>query len=75
MTRILVERIIEDDKVYIEAACLSTDESKPSGNFVTGSKLVEADTGAEFMYDETAGQWNQTAAGYTAPEETPASDG
>ena len=68
MIRILEQRVIEGNKTYIRAACLSTDEAKPAGDFVTGSELTEADTGAKFMYDETAGQWNQTGAGYTPPE-------
>ena len=68
MIRILESRIIEGNKSFVNIACLST-ESKPIGDYVTGSKLVEADTGAEFRFDEVAGAWNQTGAGYTAPEQ------
>ena len=49
-------------------AGLSTD-SKPTGSFVNGSKFICVDDGSEFMWNETASEWNQTKAGYTAPED------
>ena len=67
MVRILTERIVEGNKRYIEAAALSTD-SKPTGDFVNGTLYVCVDNGAEYMYNETAKEWNQTKAGYTAPD-------
>ena len=65
--RCIEERIFEGDKTLVKFAGLST-ESKPTGNFVNGSVFVCVDDGSEFMYNETAGEWNQTKAGYTAPE-------
>ena len=54
--RILTERIIEGNKKYIEAACLSTD-SKPTADLVTGSVLVTVDNGKGYLFNETAGEW------------------
>lgn len=68
MVRIIESRVIANDKSYVNIACLSTD-SKPVGNYVTGSVLLEADTGAQFAYNESANEWNQISAGYT-PETT-----
>ena len=59
--RILTERIIEGDKKYIEAACLSTD-SKPTANLVTGSLALEVNTGDVYAFDETGGEWDKIAA-------------
>ena len=56
MLRILNERIIEGNKKYIEAACLSTD-SKPTADLVTGSVLVTVDNGKGYLFNETAGEW------------------
>ena len=56
MVRVLTERIIEGNKKYIEAACLSTD-SKPTANLVTGSVLVTVDNGKGYLFNETAGEW------------------
>ena len=60
-------KAFEGDKVLANFAGLSTDE-KPTGDYVNGSTFVCVDDGSEFMYNETAGEWNQTKAGYTAPE-------
>lgn len=57
----------EGSKVLVTFAGLSTDQ-KPVGAFVNGSKYVCVDNGAEYMYNETASEWNQTKAGYSAPE-------
>ena len=58
--RILYERLITDNKKYIEAAGLSTD-TKPTTGIVTGSIFWECDasTGAwtAYMYEETSGKW------------------
>lgn len=42
-----------DSRYYVEAACNSAD-TKPTGEYITGSKCVEVDTGKIFLYDETA---------------------
>ena len=56
MVRILNDRIYEGKKRHIEAAGLSTD-TKPTGDIITGSTFVEADTGDVYMYDEESGDW------------------
>lgn len=40
-----------DSRYYVESACNSGD-TKPTGEYVTGSKCVEVDTGKIFLYDE-----------------------
>jgi hypothetical protein len=65
--RCIEEKAFEGNKVLAKFAGLSTD-SKPTGAFVNGSSFVCVDDGSEFMYNETAGEWNQTKAGYSAPE-------
>ena len=69
MVRILERRVYSAEKDYVNVACLA-DDSKPTGNFVTGSICLEVDTGAQFAFDEVAGAWNQISAGYTAPDES-----
>lgn len=64
--RCIEKKAFEGNKTLCTFAGLSTD-SKPTGDFVNGTKYVCIDNGAEFMYNETAKEWNQTAAGYTAP--------
>jgi len=39
-----------DGKQYVEVACLSTD-TKPVGDFLTGSTLIEVDKGKVYLYD------------------------
>lgn len=39
-----------DGAQYVEVACKSTD-TKPVGNFMTGSILTEIDTGKVYFYD------------------------
>ena len=58
MMRFIVERVIGDGMLYIEAAGLSTD-SKPTGTIITGSLFLEADTGKVFVYDETSETWTE----------------
>ena len=53
MVRILVDKMHTGEKCYIEVSCLSTD-TKPVGNFVTGSILNEVDTGNVYFYNEEA---------------------
>lgn len=69
--RVIEKRAFEGTKTLCRFAGLSTD-SMPVGDFVNGTSYVCVDNGAEYMYNETTKEWNQTAAGYTAPEETPA---
>ena len=61
MIRKLVENRFDENKKYVELACLSTD-SKPTGGMVTGSLALEVDTGDVYAYDETSdGTWNKIA--------------
>ena len=68
MVRILVERIISGNMKYIEGACVH-DDTKPTTGIVTGSRMIEADTGDEYMFYEDASTpaWNKIKAGYTEP--------
>lgn len=61
MLRILEQKIIEGNKCYIEAACLSTD-TKPTAGIVTGSLALEVDTGDVYGFDETGAEWDKVAA-------------
>ena len=58
MIRNIIEMTIEDDKLYIEAAGLSTD-TKPTDDLITGSLFMEADTGKVYVFDEISGTWNE----------------
>ena len=61
MIRKLVENRFDENKKYVELACLSTD-SKPTGGMVTGSLALEVNTGDVYAYDETSdGTWNKIA--------------
>ena len=61
MVRVIVERIIEGNKRYIEAAGLKT-ESKPTSNIVTGSLFLEVDTGDVYAFAEgDVPAWNKIA--------------
>ena len=64
MIRILYERVIEDGLKYIEGACVA-DDTKPTTGIVTGSTLIEADTGDVYMFyeDETTPAWGKIQAG------------
>ena len=58
MVRFIVESALTRDSsgnqlVYAEGFCLSTD-TKPVGDFITGSTMTEVDTGDIYMYDEDA---------------------
>lgn len=48
-----------DNKIYIEAAGLSTD-TKPTAKVVTGSYFFEVDTGFWYSFDETDNEWIRT---------------
>jgi hypothetical protein len=58
MVRILVQDGFDDNKDYIEAAGLSTD-TKPTGNFVTGSMFLAVDTAEVYYYDEVGNTWHK----------------
>ena len=63
MVRILIERIFEDGKRYIEGACVHAD-TKPTTGIVTGSKITEADTGDVYMfYEGDSPAWGKIQAG------------
>ena len=52
-----------DNKEYVEIACLSTD-SKPTTGIITGSVIYEVDTGKRYEFNEVAGEWvEQPASG------------
>ena len=65
--RCIEQKAFDGNKTLCKFAGLAAD-SKPTGNFVNGTSYVCVDTGAEYMYNETAAEWNQTKAGYTAPD-------
>ena len=44
------------NKIRIEAACLSTD-TKPTDGVANGSVCIEMDTGKVYMFDETNAEW------------------
>ena len=72
--RCIEQKAFDGNKTLCTFAGLSTD-SMPVGDYVNGTKYICVDNGAEYMFNETAKEWNQTAAGYTAPEETQVEDG
>ena len=58
MIRILLDRAFDNEHHYIHAVGLSTD-TKPTKGIITGSKFVAVETGAGYLFDETAGKWNE----------------
>ena len=67
MLRILVDRAYNEDKRYIEGACVAADVAGlPTSCIVTGSKVTVADTGDEYMFAEgDVPAWNKVKAGPT----------
>lgn len=49
-----------DNKILIEAACLSGD-SKPTTGIANGSLCLEMDTGKIFMFNEAGSAWAELA--------------
>ena len=45
-----------EGNAYVEIACLSTD-TKPTGNFLTGSILTEVNTGKVYFYNRAGAAW------------------
>ena len=66
--RCIEKKAFEGNKFLCKFAGLSTD-SMPVGDYVNGTTFFCVDNGAEYAYNETAAEWNQTKAGYTAPED------
>ena len=58
MIRYLIHRPTTDGKVYAVISGLSTD-TKPTAGIITGSRFVAVDTGSGYLFDETAGEWNE----------------
>lgn len=48
--------IANQEKVLVEAACLSTD-SKPTDGIANGSICLEMDTGKVYAYNEAGEAW------------------
>lgn len=44
---------------YVELAGTST-ETKPVGNFLSGSTFLEVDTGKAYLFNRAAGEWVET---------------
>lgn len=61
MIRILVSNSYNEEKKYIEGACLAAD-TKPVDGIITGSLMLEVDTGNVYAFDEVGGEWDQIAA-------------
>jgi hypothetical protein len=62
MVRILKDEKFQDGKHYIEGACVH-DDSKPTSGIVTGSIMLEVDTGDVFAFEEgDSPAWNKIAA-------------
>lgn len=59
MVRILKEQRFDGDKVYIEGCCVA-DDTKPTAGIVTGSVMMEADTGDVYVFSEgDSPAWNK----------------
>ena len=54
-------RYYGDNKVLIEAVCLSTD-SKPTTGIANGSICIEMNTGKIFMFNEAGSAWVELTA-------------
>lgn len=60
--RILEDQIIVDNKHLIYAAGTSNDD-KPTGDFVNGSIALEVDTRKVYFWNETTGDWDDGEEG------------
>ena len=56
MVRELAGFAFDGAKKFCDFAGMSTD-TKPTGNFITGSRFVEVDTGIPYLYDEESNTW------------------
>ena len=52
---------VGNDKVLVEAACLSGD-SKPTDGIANGSICIEMNTGKIFMFNEAGSAWVELSA-------------
>lgn len=62
MVRELAGFAYNGDNSFCDFAGVSSD-TKPIGNFITGSRFVEVDTGVVFLYDETSQSWFPQGSG------------
>lgn len=65
MVRIIKEQTFQEGIKLIEAFGLSND-TKPTEGIATGSRFIEVDTVAEFLFDEESGMWLSQASGRTS---------
>jgi len=56
MLRWIIKRAYEGNKFYGEGFCDSNDD-KPTDGPITGSLLIEADTGIVTLFNEATGAW------------------
>ena len=69
MVRIISEQLIppvtpdSTRKKLVEVYCKSTDTTPTSEEWVTGSVLIEVDTGKAYFYEEEADEWHQVGGG------------
>ena len=69
MVRIISEQLIppvtpdSTRKKLVEVYCKSLDTKPTSEEWVTGSVLIEVDTGKAFFYEEEADEWHQVGGG------------
>ena len=68
MVRITLERLVPNNagdprKKYVEIACKSTDTKPTNEEWVSGSVLIEVNTGRAYFYEEEADTWNPAGGG------------
>ena len=56
MIRFYNSEQVDNEKVMVEIACLSTD-SKPTDGIATGSLALEVNTGKIYAFDEVGENW------------------
>lgn len=56
MLRLIVDKQFDSGARYIEGYALSTD-TKPTTGIITGSCIVEVNTGKAFLFNEDASAW------------------
>lgn len=62
MVRILKDEKFQGNKHYVEGACIH-DDTKPTSGIVTGSLMLEVDTGDVYAFQEgDSPAWNKIAA-------------
>ena len=68
MVRLIVEKTFQDKKLYVEGFCVSQD-TKPTSGIVTGSKIIEVDTGDVYLFEEgDSPLWHKVSAGWVDPD-------